>query len=139
MGDLATEITGRGSAYGDVDGDGDLDVLLLQVGGAPLLLRNDQATGNHWVRLRLIGPAGSHDAIGARVELSAGGTTQRPQVMPTQSYLSQSELTLTFGLGSADSIDGISVTWSDGTDQSLEDVPIDSEFVIRYQDQNAPV
>ncbi|MEE8522733.1 MAG: VCBS repeat-containing protein [Thermoanaerobaculia bacterium] len=82
-GDLAREIVGRGAAYADVDGDGDLDVVLTQVAGPPLLLRNDQDLGHHWLRLRLEGAPPNRDAIGARVELVAGGVTQRRQVTPT--------------------------------------------------------
>jgi hypothetical protein len=118
-GDLGRPIVGRGSSYADVDGDGDLDVVLTQAGGAPLLLRNDQETGHHWLRIRLVGEPPNRDAVGAWVDLTAGGVVQRRQVMPTRSYLAQVELPLTFGIGPATSVDALVVTWPDGTSQSV--------------------
>ena len=103
-GDLGRPLVGRGAAYADVDGDGDLDVLITQNGRRPALLRNDQGLGNHWLRIRLIGRTVNRDAIGAWVELRVNGVTQKRQVMPTRSFLSQVELPLTFGLGKAESI-----------------------------------
>lgn len=129
-GDLARPIVGRGSAYADLDGDGDLDVVLAQVAGPPLVLRNEQALGHHWVRLRLVGKAPNRDAIGAWAELTAGGVTQRRQVMPTRSYLSQSEPTLTFGLGTTTKVDRLEITWPDGTKQAVPDVEIDRLRVV---------
>jgi hypothetical protein len=119
LGDLATPIVGRGMSYGDLDGDGDLDLLLLELGGSPLLLRNEQALGHHWVRLRLVGNGMNRSAIGATVELTAGGMTQRRTVAPSRSYLSQVELPLTFGLGESETLDAVVVRLPDG---SVEDV-----------------
>ncbi|HUS36082.1 MAG TPA: CRTAC1 family protein [Verrucomicrobiae bacterium] len=109
--DLFKPIVGRGSAYADIDGDGDLDVLLLQTGGAPMLLRNDQALKNNWLRLKLVGKTGNLDAIGAWVEVKAGGKTMQRHVTATRSYLSQSELPVTIGLGDAQTVESIKITW----------------------------
>lgn len=128
--DLFQPIVGRGSAYADIDGDGDLDVLLLQTGGPPRLLRNDQALGHHWVRLKLVGTRSNRDAIGAEVTLRAGGRTQWRTVMPTRSYLSQSELPVTFGLGQADRVESVEIRWPSGARQTLTQVPLDALTVV---------
>lgn len=124
--DLFKPIVGRGSAYADIDGDGDLDVLLLQASGPPLLLRNDQKLGNHWIRIHLAGRKQNRDAIGAWVVLTSGGHSQWRQVMPTRSYLSQSELTLSFGLGKTEKIDSAEVHWPGGSVQTLKSLKIDA-------------
>ncbi|NKB70917.1 MAG: CRTAC1 family protein [Candidatus Latescibacteria bacterium] len=132
-GDLGRPIVGRGAAYADLDGDGDLDVALTQVGGAPLLLRNDQGTGNHWLRLRLVGRPPNRDAIGARVEVRVGGRRQWRQVMPTRSYLSQVETVLTFGLGAAERIEGGQVVWADGGRRQLAALEGDRVYIIEQR------
>ncbi len=132
-GDLGKPLVGRGGGYADIDGDGDLDVVLTQTGRAPLLLRNDQDLGHHFLRLRLVDPALGRDAIGARVELEAGGVTQRRQLMPTRGYQSQSELVVTFGLGRAERIDALRVTWSDGTVQRVVPAGVDRLLVVEKE------
>ncbi|MCP3982025.1 MAG: CRTAC1 family protein [bacterium] len=131
VGDLARPIVGRGAAYADIDADGDLDVVLTQSGAAPLLLRNDQQLGRHWLRVALEGSSANRDAVGASVEVEAGGVTQRRRVMPTRSYLSQVEPLLTFGLDDAERIDSLRVTWPDGTIQAVSEVPLDGTLRIR--------
>jgi hypothetical protein len=96
------------------------------------VLRNDQHNGNHWLRVRLEGTAKvNRDAIGSWVELTAGGLTQRQQVMPTRGYLSQVERTLTFGVGKSEKIDRLTVHWTDGTTQDVEVPELDREVRIR--------
>ena len=128
-GDLSRPIVGRGSSYADVDGDGDLDVILMQSHGAPLLLRNDQLTGHAWLRVRVEDPPGG-TAIGAWVEVTADGHLQRRQVMPTRSYLSQVERTLTFGLGPAARVESVRVTWPDGVERELLAVEPNGELSV---------
>jgi hypothetical protein len=105
---------GRGSAYADIDEDGDPDVVLLQTGGPPVLLRNEQALGSAWMRFKLVGRSSNRDAIGAEVRVRVGGKELRRTVMPTRSYLSQSELPLTFGLGAVESVESVEVRWPGG-------------------------
>jgi hypothetical protein len=118
--DLFQPIVGRGSAYADIDGDGDLDVVIAQINGPPMLLRNELAPRPNWLRIKLVGTKSNRDAIGAWVKLRAGGRTLWRQVMPTRGYLSQSELPLTFGLGKATRVDELTVQWPDGTSQRVD-------------------
>lgn len=128
--DLVKPMVGRGSAFADIDNDGDLDVVIAGLGGPPRLLRNDLDLGENWVRITLDGGNGNTGALGAIVELSAGGQTMRRQVMPTRSYLSQVELPLTFGLGKSDTIESIKVTWPDGTVQEISPVEVNQSHTI---------
>lgn len=124
-GDLAQPMVGRAASYADIDADGDLDLLITQNGRAAKLFRNDQQTGHHWLRLRLVGRPPNRDAIGAQVQLQAGGRSQYRQLMPSRSYLSQVEPTLTFGLGDADRVDQIAITWPDGSRQTVRPNAVD--------------
>jgi hypothetical protein len=131
--ELFKPVVGRGSAYADIDGDGDLDVVLTQIGGAPLLLRNDQMLKHHWLRLKLVGTKSNRSAIGAWAKVRAGDRTMSQQVMPTRSYLSQSELPLTFGLGNAERVDEVAVTWPDGSQQRVVSPHIDSLVIVEQE------
>jgi len=116
---LFTPIVGRGCAQADLDGDGDDDLLFTQAGGAPLLLRNDRPAGGRWVRLKLVGTRSNRDALGATVQLKAGGKTQWRTVTANRGYLSSSALPITFGLGEATAVESIEIVWPGGQRQSV--------------------
>jgi hypothetical protein len=128
--DLLNPIVGRGSAFADIDSDGDLDVVLTQISGPPLLLRNEQPRGPHWLRLKLTGTKSNRDAIGAWIKVRVGGRTLSRQVMPTRSYLSQSELPVTIGLSEASKVDGVEIAWPGGVVQKVSAPPLDRLSVI---------
>ena len=129
--DLFKPIVGRGSAFADIDGDGDLDVVLTQIAGPPLLLRNDQQLHHHWLRLKLVGTKSNRDAIGAWVRVRVGSQTLSRQVMPTRSYLSQSELPVTIGLGKATQINALEIVWPGGIIQRPPSPKLDALTLIR--------
>jgi len=128
--DLFRPIVGRGSAWADLDEDGDPDVVLTQTGGGPLLLRNDQRLGHRWVRMKLVGRQANRSAIGARVTMKLGSQTLTRVVMPTRSYLSQSELPVSFGLGNAAQPDSVEIAWPGGVRQSNVVVRVNALNVI---------
>jgi enediyne biosynthesis protein E4 len=105
---------GRGLCYADFDRDGDLDILMTTNNGPAYLYRNDQQAGNHSIRFHLTGTKSNRDAIGAMVRIEHEGSTQERLVKGGSSYLSQSELPVTFGLGKRDKIDRVVIEWPSG-------------------------
>ncbi len=112
--DLFEPIVGRGSAFADIDGDGDLDVATTQIAGPARLFRNDQDLGHRWARVRLRGRGLNRDGIGAWIRWRSGGREHARQVMPFRSYLSQSELEVTLGLGREGTAEDLRVEWPGG-------------------------
>jgi enediyne biosynthesis protein E4 len=113
---------GRGLAYADFDRDGDLDLLLTTNNGPAYLYRNDQVSGNHSIRFRLVGTRSNRDGIGARVRVFAAGLTQERMVKGGSSYLSQSELPVTFGLEKRDRIERVVVDWPSGRTEEYKNL-----------------
>jgi hypothetical protein len=124
--DFSQPKVGRGLAYGDFDRDGDIDLLLTTNNGPAYLFRNDQIANaqgkNLSIRLHLVGTESNRDAIGAIVRVESGGITQSRMVKSGSSYLSQSELPLTFGMGRRDQADRIVIQWPNGRTEEYRNV-----------------
>ncbi len=131
--DLMKSIVGRGAAYADIDGDGDLDILVTQIEDTPLLLRNDQALNHHWLHVKLSQTGGNTDGIGARVKVTLqNGDEMQQVIMPTRSYLSQVLPQAHFGLGNETQVKQIMVTWPDGSVETLTGIDkVDRVMVIQ--------
>jgi hypothetical protein len=117
---FANEGVSRTLAAGDVDNDGDLDLLVTNNGGRPALLRNALKTGANALLLRLIGTRSNRDAIGARVRLTVGGSTHLREVRAGSSYLGQHDLRVHVGLGTAARIDRLEIRWPNGQTEVVE-------------------
>ena len=113
---------GRGLAYGDFDRDGDLDILMTTNHGPAYLYRNDQLAGNRSIRFHLIGKQSNRDAIGAAVRIYYEGTMQSRLVKSGSSYLSQSELPVTFGLGKRDKLERVVIQWPNGRTEEYKNL-----------------
>ena len=114
---------GRGLAYGDFDRDGDLDLLITTNNGPAFLYRNDQLAGNRSIRFHLVGTKSNRDAIGATVQVFSGDLTQSRTVKGGSSYLSQSELPVTFGLDKRDRIERVVIHWPSGRTEEYKNLP----------------
>jgi len=119
----------RGAAYADIDNDGDLDLLITTNAGPAALFRND-SRANHSLRVKLIGEKSNRDGIGAVVRVTSGSERQWQMMRSGSSYLSQSELVLTFGLGPNAASSAVEITWPGGARQTLENVAADQTITV---------
>ncbi len=121
-GDAAVPHSSRGAAFGDVDNDGDVDVLIMNMNEPPSLLENTYAGDHGWILIKLEGTVSNRSAIGATVVVTSGGVRQARAVLSQSSYYSHDDLRLHFGLGSMSKADRIEITWPSGRTQSEDNV-----------------
>ncbi len=112
-------IMGRGAAYTDFDGDGDLDIAVATLGGPAYVFRNDGGNHHNWLRVRVVGSRSNRSGLGTMVRVSSASGTQSQMVRSGSSYASQSELTLTFGLGRDRSVSAVAAQWPSGKTQTF--------------------
>ena len=120
----------RGAAFGDINNDGNLDVVIMNIGKPPTLLINQSGSQNHRVLFKLVGTRSNRMAIGARITVKAGKLTQMNEVRAGGSYLSSHDPRLHFGLGQESKIDEVSVRWPGGKVENLRDVPADFIYTV---------
>jgi hypothetical protein len=120
----------RGAAFGDIFNTGNVDVVLVNVGEPPTLLLNQNSSPNHRVLFKLVGTKSNRAAIGARVTIHADGVRQMGEVRGGNSYLSQNDLRLHFGLGKSTKIESVEIRWPSGKIETIEDVPADFIYTI---------
>jgi hypothetical protein len=121
----------RGAAFGDVDNDGDVDVLVMNMNEPPSLLRNEGTGLGHWISFRLSGTRSNRAAIGATVTVKSGGRSQSRAVLSQGSYYSHDDLRVHFGLGTATRADEVEVRWPSGAVEVLRNVPGDRVVDVR--------
>jgi hypothetical protein len=127
---FASEKVGRTLVAGDIDNDGDLDLLVTNNGGNAELLRNEGGTGNNSVLIHLVGTKSNRSAAGARVRLTAGGTTQVREVKAGSSYLGQNDLRVHIGLGKAAKIERLDVRWPNGQNDVIEGAAVNQILTV---------
>ena len=127
---LTKPIVGRGAAYADIDGDGDLDLALSAINETPVLLRNDSVHRHNWIRVSLYEDSANRYAIGATVSVRVGEREQLRNVERTRSYLTQVELPNTLGVGDAETVDLLTVIWPDGTRQEWHELDVNKHYQL---------
>ncbi len=124
------KLVARGIAFDDLDNDGRVDVVILNLRRPPTILRNESATGNHWLEIRLRGVKTNRDGVGARVKVVAGDLAQTAEVHSGRGYQSHYGSRLHFGLGKRDHVDRIEVRWIGGGVDVLENLAVDRQVTI---------
>ncbi len=131
-----TPKSSRGTAFGDFDNDGDVDVLVMNMNEPPSLLRNEYITRragltNNWLRLKLIGSKSNRSAIGARVVVKDGQRLQVQEITSQSSYYSHNDLRLHFGMGSSSKVEQIEIRWPSGETETLKDIAVNQTVRIK--------
>ncbi|HZP02906.1 MAG TPA: CRTAC1 family protein, partial [Terriglobia bacterium] len=125
------KMVSRGAAYADINNDGAPDILLTNNGGPAHLFKNEGGSLNNAIRIRTVGTRSNRDGIGADVRVRAGGSVNWQTVHSGSSYCSQSELTLTFGLGRETQVDSVEITWPSGQKDSLRNLKANATYTVQ--------
>lgn len=128
--DFARPIVARGAAYGDLDNDGDLDVVITTNNGPAYVFRNDGGNRNHWLRVRTVGTRSSRDGLGAVVRVTSASGKQWTMVRSGSSYCSQSQMAPTFGLGADKLVQTLEIEWPSGVKQRFTNLPVDQVVTV---------
>lgn len=129
-GAVMAEAVGRGCAFGDLDNDGDIDIVVNNLDAAPTVLRNDGGNRNNWLMVKCIGTKSNRSAIGARVRVTAAGRTQVDEVQSGSGYYSHNDFRLHFGLGQAEA-SRLEIDWPSGAKESFDGAPVNHLLVIQ--------
>ncbi len=128
--DLRIPRVSRGVAAGDLFNDGNVDLVIEDLAGSPMILRNNGIAGRHWVSFELQGTKSNRIAIGARLKIVSGGLTQTEEIHSGGSYLSQNDLRVHFGLNTAKKIDGLEIRWPSGKIETLKNLDVDRFYSV---------
>ena len=128
----------RGAAFGDLNNDGKIDIVVTVLNGPPQILMNRTSNGNHWILLKLVGVKSNRDGLGTRVKITTAEGAQYNHATTTVGYNSSSDKRVHFGLGAATTIDTIELTWPSGAHQTLKNVKTDQILTIREEADPAP-
>ncbi len=120
----------RGAAFGDLDNDGQIDVVVEDLDASPMILHNEGDKSNHWITLELGAKTGNPLAIGARIKVTTGKIVQTEEIRSGGSYLSQNDLRVHFGLGKATKADSVEIRWNSGKVETIKDVAADKFYAI---------
>jgi hypothetical protein len=120
----------RGAAFGDLDNDGQIDIVVEDLDSTPMILKNEGDQSNRWITLELGAKTGNPLAIGARIKVTAGSIVQIEEIRSGGSYLSQNDLRVHFGLGKAAKADSVEIRWNSGKTETIKDVAADKFYAI---------